>query len=72
MHSIAQVVIRNQVHSIAQAVHRQLGHYAYHVGQMVYLGKHLKGERWEYLSIPPGQSEAFNQKLFGPDRTPSK
>lgn len=62
-----QVMIRNQPHSIAQAVHRQLGHYASHVGQIVYLAKHLKGAGWQYLSIAPGQSEAFNKRLFGTD-----
>lgn len=62
----AKVMIRNQPHSIAQAVQRQLAHYASHVGQMVYLAKMLKGPNWEYLSIAPGQSEAFNRELFGP------
>lgn len=61
-----RVVIRNQPHSIPQAVHRQLAHYACHVGQMIYLAKHFKGSAWEYLSIPPGQSESFNRKHFGP------
>ncbi len=60
-----KVLIRAQPHSIPQAVHRQLAHYASHVGQMVYLAKHLKGEHWMYLSIAPGQSEAFNRQLFG-------
>lgn len=61
----AKVLIRNQPHSIAGAVQRQLAHYASHVGQIVYLAKHFKGAGWEFLSIPPGQSEAFNQHLFG-------
>ncbi len=67
----AKVLIRNQPHSIPQAVLRQLAHYASHVGQMVYLAKMLKGPNWEYLSIAPGQSEAFNRKLFGPGSQPA-
>jgi hypothetical protein len=57
-----KVYIRNQAHSIPDAIHRQLGHYAYHVGQMVYLGKIFKGDEWESLSIPKGGSKAFNEK----------
>ena len=67
----AQVLIRNQPHSISRAIHRQLAHYASHVGQIVYLAKHLKGVGWEYLSIAPGQSEAFNKQLFGTGPKPS-
>jgi len=67
----AKVLIRNQPHSILQAVHRQLAHYASHVGQMVYLAKMLKGPNWKYLSIAPGQSEAFNRERFGTDRESS-
>lgn len=56
--------IRNEGHSVMEALNRQLGHYSYHVGQMVWLGKKLKGENWESLSIPKGQSEEFNAKKF--------
>lgn len=57
-----KVYIRNQAHSIPDAVHRQLAHYAYHVGQMVYLGKIFRGDEWQSLSIPKGGSKAFNEK----------
>lgn len=58
-----KVKIRGEVHSIIQAVHRQLGHYASHVGQIMLLGKTIKGEDWHSLSIPKGKSVAFNQKM---------
>jgi uncharacterized damage-inducible protein DinB len=57
------VVIRTQPLRIDQALHRSLAHVAYHVGQMVYLAKLWVGDRWDSLSIPIGQSAAFNAKL---------
>lgn len=59
------VYIRNQGHSIVEAFHRQLAHYAYHVGQVVYVGRLLKGAEWKSLSIAKGASNEFNQKTFG-------
>ena len=47
--------------TILQAVNRQLTHYAYHVGQIVYLAKHHRGAEWRTLSIPLGRSAEFNQ-----------
>ncbi len=58
------VYIRNQAHSIIDAVNRQLGHYAYHVGQIVYIGRMIKGEKWQSLSIPKRKSSEFNQAKF--------
>lgn len=58
------IYIRNMGHTVIEAVNRQVSHYAYHVGQMVYIGRMIKGSEWESLSIPRGQSEAFNQKKF--------
>lgn len=52
------VTIRGEVHTVVQAIHRQLGHYAYHVGQMVLLARHHAGEQWVSLSIPRGASES--------------
>ncbi len=46
------------------AVNRQLSHYAYHVGQIVFLAKHFRGEAWASLSIPRGESAAFNEKML--------
>ena len=54
-----EVFIRGESHTVMEAILRQISHYAYHVGQMVYLGKHLKGQDWKTLSIPRGQSNQF-------------
>ena len=59
----ATIIIRTQPLRIDQALHRSLAHAAYHVGQMVYLAKLWVGDRWDSLSIPMGQSAAFNAKL---------
>lgn len=56
--------IRNEGHSVMEAINRQLGHYSYHIGQIVFLAKAIKSSDWEYLSIPPGQSKTFNQEKF--------
>jgi uncharacterized damage-inducible protein DinB len=55
--------IRNERHSVMQAINRQLAHYSYHVGQIVYLAKHLAGDRWISLSIPRGKSADFNARV---------
>lgn len=55
------VTIRRQPASVLEALHRSMAHVSYHVGQIVYLGKSIRGEAWSYLSIPPGQSETYNQ-----------
>ena len=57
------VIIRGEPHTVVQAANRQLTHYGGHVGQMVFLAKHLAGPRWQTLSVPRGQSEQFNQKM---------
>ncbi|OYD06770.1 DUF1572 family protein [Paludifilum halophilum] len=58
------VYIRGEAHTVMEAIHRQLSHYAYHIGQIVYIGKQLKGEEWNSLSIPKGESETYlRQKL---------
>ena len=64
------VYIRNMGHTIPDAVNRQLCHYSYHVGQMVYIGKVLSGAKWESLSIPKGQSATYNKEKF--DKPKSK
>lgn len=57
--------IRAEQHAIIEAVHRQLAHYSNHVGQIVFIGKMIKGTEWKSLSIPKGGSEAFNKEKFG-------
>jgi hypothetical protein len=58
------IYIRNTGHSVSEAINRQLAHYAYHVGQLVFLAKQLCKEDWISLSIPKGASKDFNKKLF--------
>lgn len=56
------VTIRTEPHSVMQAINRQVAHYAHHVGQIVFLAKHLTAEatgKWDSLSVPRGQSKAF-------------
>ncbi len=59
------VFIRNQGHTIQEAIHRQLAHYPYHVGQIVFIGKLILNEDWQSLSIPKGQSQSYNSEQFG-------
>jgi hypothetical protein len=56
------VYIRGEAHSVLKAIQRSLAHIASHVGQIVFLAKHLAGRRWTTLSIPRSQSEAFNRR----------
>ena len=58
------IYIRNEKHSVMEAINRQLTHYAYHVGQIVFLGKMICNEKWESLSIPKGSSKQFNEGKF--------
>ncbi len=62
------VYIRNQGHTVLEAIHRQMMHYAYHVGQIVLFGKLFKGDAFQSLSIPRGKSAAFNETLFAQDK----
>lgn len=54
--------IRTEPLIVIDALNRQLGHYPYHVGQIVYLGKIMKAGNWQSLSIPKGQSQQFNEQ----------
>jgi uncharacterized protein DUF1572 len=53
------VTIRGEPHTVLQAVNRQIAHYAQHIGQIVFLAKHLRSSEWKTLSIPRGKSEEF-------------
>lgn len=59
----ATVLIRSEPHTLVKAINRALGHAAEHVGQMVFLAKHLRGSTWQTLSVPRGESEQFNAKM---------
>jgi len=58
------IYIRNQGHSIVEAINRQLAHYPYHVGQIIFIGKMVKDADWSSLSIPRGGSQQYNAEKF--------
>lgn len=58
------IYIRNQGHSVTEGINRQLAHYPYHIGQIVFIGKMICDEKWQSLSIPRGKSKAFNAAKF--------
>ncbi|HYV25783.1 MAG TPA: DUF1572 family protein [Pyrinomonadaceae bacterium] len=62
------ITIRGQDHTVVQAIDRQMAHYAYHVGQIVYLAKHFKSSDWQTLSVPKNRSAEFNAKFQNPKR----
>jgi uncharacterized damage-inducible protein DinB len=57
------VTIRGEPHSVMQAINRQVAHYSYHVGQIVYLAKHIASDRWSTLTVPRGKSTEFNARV---------
>jgi hypothetical protein len=58
-----KVFIRSEPHSVMQAINRQIAHYSYHVGQIVFLAKHLHSSDWKVLTVPRGKSAAFNKDV---------
>ena len=59
-----KVAIRGEPHSVMQAINRQIAHYAYHCGQIVFLAKHFKADQWKSLSVPRNRSGEFNRKVL--------
>ena len=59
-----EIYIRNMGHSVTEAINRQLAHYPYHIGQIVFLGKMIQSSNWESLSIPKGKSTNYNKDKF--------
>ena len=57
------ITIRSQPLNVVDAINRQLAHYSYHVGQIVYLGRWIRQGEWKSLSIPKNQSNAYNQQM---------
>ncbi|HTV58235.1 MAG TPA: DUF1572 domain-containing protein [Verrucomicrobiae bacterium] len=57
------ILIRTEPHSVLQAINRQIAHYSYHVGQIVFLARHLAGGQWTSLTIPRGHSVSFNASV---------
>jgi Protein of unknown function (DUF1572) len=60
---IRTIRIRGEAHSVMQAINRQLAHYAYHIGQIVFIAKHLARDKWKSLSIPRSESADFNARV---------
>jgi len=58
------IYIRNQGHTLMDAINRQLAHYPYHIGQIVYIGKLITDSNWNSLSIAKGKSDQYNQQKF--------
>lgn len=59
----ATVTIRAEPHSVTQAINRQIAHYSYHIGQIVYLARHFAGSQWKTLTIPKNKSTEFNVRV---------
>lgn len=67
---LSQIVyIRNEGHSVMEAINRQLAHYPYHVGQIIFYAKLLKNGEWDSLSIPKNKSVDYNADKFGKDKS---
>ncbi len=63
------VYIRNEGHTVLEAINRQLAHLPYHIGQMIFVGKMLSDSNWQSLSIPKGASKLYNNDKFSSDKT---
>jgi len=63
------IYIRNEGHTVIEAINRQLAHYPYHIGQIVFYAKQLKNSEWESLSIAKNKSKNYNAQKFAQDKT---
>jgi len=63
------ITIRTEPHSVMQAINRQIAHYSYHVGQIVYLARHLTGDKWQTLTIPKKKSAEFNRQVASGEKS---
>ena len=63
------IYIRNEGHTVIEAINRQLAHYPYHVGQIVFYAKQLKNSEWDSLSIPKNKSNSYNADKFAQEKT---
>lgn len=62
------IYIRNEGHTILEAINRQIAHYSYHVGQIVYIAKMFNNDGWNSLSIPRNKSSEYNNKKFNEEK----
>ncbi len=58
------IYIRGEGHTVIDAIERQLSHYSYHIGQIVFIGKLVRGEQWNSLSIPKGKSKEYLMEML--------
>jgi uncharacterized damage-inducible protein DinB len=63
------ITIRTEPHSVTQAINRQVAHYCYHVGQIVYLARHFAGDKWQTLTIPKKKSVEFNRQVAAGEKS---
>lgn len=63
------IYIRNEGHTVLEAINRQLTHYPYHVGQIVFIGKMIQNNTWQSLSIPKNKSAAYNNQMFAEEKS---
>ncbi len=63
------IYIRNEGHTVIEAINRQLAHYPYHVGQIVFYAKQLKKSEWNSLSIPKHKSTDYNAGKFSKEKS---
>ena len=67
---LSQIIyIRNEGHTVVEAINRQLAHYPYHVGQIVFYAKQLKNSDWKSLSIPKNKSNSYNAEKFANEKS---
>lgn len=62
------IYIRNDGHTVTEAINRQLAHYPYHIGQLVFIAKMLQNENWKTLSIARNQSGDYNNRKFSQEK----
>jgi len=60
---VRKITIRTEPHSVTQAINRQVAHYSYHVGQIVFLAKHFAADKWQTLTVPKKKSAEFNARV---------
>ncbi|MBK9224573.1 MAG: DUF1572 family protein [Flavobacterium sp.] len=63
------IYIRNEGHTVVEAINRQLAHYPYHIGQIVFYAKQLKTSEWDSLSIPKNKSNSYNETKFAQEKS---
>src|SRR6266478_5416926 len=63
------ITIRTEPHSMMQAINRQVAHYSYHAGQIVYLARHFAGDKWKSLTIPKRKSAEFNKQVASSEKS---